>query len=124
MLPVSPVTTLLGWVVFLDGIAFAFWARKTLGGNWSATVTIKVGHSLTRTGPYGIVRHPIYTGFLTAMLGTAVIENELHAYLAFPIALLAWKTKSLMEERFMQRQFGQEYIVYQQQVKGIVPYLW
>lgn len=124
ILPDTLTTVFFGWVMFLGGLAFALWARSMLGRNWSANVTIKVGHTLIRNGPYGIVRRPIYTGLLTAMLGTAIIENELHTYLAVPIALLGWKTKSLVEERFMQRQFGHEYLVYQHQVKGIVPYLW
>jgi protein-S-isoprenylcysteine O-methyltransferase Ste14 len=122
--PDAPVTTLLGWTVFLDGLAFTLWARSMLGRDWSAHVTIKVDHTLIRSGPYAIVRHPIYAGLVTAMLGTAIIENELHAYLAVPIALLGWKMKSVLEERFMARQFGAEYVLYKQQVKGIVPYFW
>ena len=54
------------------GIAFAVWARHYLGRNWSGTVTVKQDHELIRSGPYRLVRHPIYTGLLLAILGTAV----------------------------------------------------
>ncbi len=54
------------------GMAFAIWARAYLGGNWSSNVTVKVGHQLIRTGPYRWVRHPIYSGLIVAMIGTAL----------------------------------------------------
>src|SRR5580658_4609096 len=52
----------LGAVVTIAGLLFAIWAREHLGSNWSRSVTIKQGHELITTGPYAVVRHPIYTG--------------------------------------------------------------
>src|SRR5271155_3923738 len=65
------------------GLAFAVWARIYLGANWSGSVQVKVGHELMRGGPYGWVRHPIYTGLLTAMVGTGLVRGQLRGVLAF-----------------------------------------
>ena len=58
------------------GIAFAIWARFYLGQNWSSAVSVKVGHELIRTGPYSSVRHPIYSGMILAIIGTAIARRE------------------------------------------------
>ena len=94
------------------------------GGNWSSSVTLKQDHTLVRSGPYGIVRHPIYTGLLVALLGTAIALGELRCFLGVILAAIAWKIKSVTEEALMVEQFGEQYARYRQQVKGLVPYLW
>jgi protein-S-isoprenylcysteine O-methyltransferase Ste14 len=71
-LPQTLIGYWLGLLMVVLGLAFAVWARAHLGRNWSGTVTVKEDHELIRTGPYGIVRHPIYTGLLFAILGSAV----------------------------------------------------
>lgn len=69
----------LGLLMVICGLAFAVWARIHLGRNWSGTVTVKEDHELIRSGPYGIVRHPIYTGLLLAIAGTAIVFGEWRA---------------------------------------------
>ena len=69
----NPAVSWTGVALTAAGIAFAFWARFTLGRNWSGTVTVKEQHELVVRGPYRIVRHPIYTGFTLGMLGTALV---------------------------------------------------
>jgi protein-S-isoprenylcysteine O-methyltransferase len=103
---------------------FAGWARLFLGGNWSSNVTLKQNHTLVQSGPYRIVRHPIYTGLLVALLGTAVVLGELRCFLGVLLAAIAWKIKSMSEETLMVQQFGDQYARYREQVKGLVPYLW
>ena len=71
-LPDTEISTIAGLVIAAAGMGFAFWARFTLGRNWSSAVTIKEDHRLIRRGPYRIVRHPIYSGILLAALGTAI----------------------------------------------------
>lgn len=106
------------------GIAFAIWARFYLGGNWSGTVTVKENHTLVRSGPYSIVRHPIYSGLGLAILGTALSNGELRGFLALVIAVWSWKHKSLIEESFMVEQFGKQYDTYRHEVKGLIPWVW
>lgn len=65
----------------MTGLLLALWSRFVLGRNWSAAVTVKQGHSLVRNGPYAIVRHPIYSGFLLALLGTAIARGTVGAFI-------------------------------------------
>jgi protein-S-isoprenylcysteine O-methyltransferase Ste14 len=59
------------------------WARKTLGGNWSASLTFKENHELIMRGPYGLVRHPIYSGLLMLSLGAVIFHGHLYGFIAF-----------------------------------------
>jgi protein-S-isoprenylcysteine O-methyltransferase Ste14 len=108
----------------LAGMLFAGWARLFLGGNWSSDVALKQDHTLVRSGPYRIVRHPIYTGLLVALLGTAIALGELRCFLGVLLSAIAWKIKSISEETLMVQEFGDQYARYREQVKGLVPYLW
>lgn len=112
-----------GFGLTAAGCAFAVWARALLGANWSATVTLKEGHELVRTGPYALVRHPIYAGFLVAVLGTALVIGEVRALLAFAIAFVAWDEKTRREERFLADRFNGEYADYRRSVKRLIPFI-
>lgn len=117
-------STAVGYGLLFAGMIFAGWARFFLGGNWSSDAALKRDHTLVRSGPYRIVRHPIYTGLLVALLGTAIALGELRCFLGVLLAAVAWKIKSVSEETLMVQQFGDQYARYREQVKGLVPYLW
>lgn len=121
--PENRVTFFSGAVVMLAGLAFAAWARVHLGRNWSASVAIKEDHHLIRSGPYGIVRHPIYTGILVALLGTAIAVGRINLIIAFFLFSLSFWIKSRFEETFMVQTFGDEYIRYRKEVPALVPFL-
>lgn len=112
-----------GFVLTVAGVAVAIWARFFLGRNWSGRVTIKQDHNLVRRGPYAIVRHPIYAGFVLAMLGTALALGELRGLLAVVVALIHWWGKSQIEEQFLLEQFGAEYAQYRREVKALIPFV-
>lgn len=122
--PENILFSFLGLGLTIIGFAFAIWGRVVLGGNWSAAVTVKKDHELVRNGPYALVRHPIYTGALLALLGTAVVFRESRGLSAFAVALLALRLKSQREERFMTEEFGAEYKDYEKRVKALVPFVW
>jgi protein-S-isoprenylcysteine O-methyltransferase Ste14 len=124
LVPDGRASTAVGYGLLMAGMLFAGWARLFLGGNWSSNVTLKQDHTLIRSGPYRIVRHPIYTGLLVALLGTAIALGELRCFLGVLLAAIAWKFKSMSEETLMVQQFGDQYTRYREQVKGLVPYLW
>ena len=123
ILPDSAAIAYTGLMLTFAGIAFAAWARIILGGNWSAVVTIKQGHNIVRRGPYAIVRHPIYSGGLLGLLGTALLTGELRSLLALPLIFAAWWTKLRMEEQFMTEKFGNDYQQYRREVKALIPFV-
>jgi len=112
-----------GFALTAAGCAFGVWARALLGGNWSAQVTLKQGHELVRSGPYALIRHPIYAGFLAGLLGTALVIGEMRALLAFAIALVAWFDKTRLEERFLLDKFDGAYVEYIRSVKRFIPFV-
>jgi protein-S-isoprenylcysteine O-methyltransferase Ste14 len=122
--PRSPVVAYTGLLLVGLGIAFAIWARFHLGGNWSGTITLKEAHTLIRRGPYSIVRHPIYSGLLTALMGTAFVEREVRGLLGVGLLLAMFVIRIRMEEKFMTEEFGVEYTEYKRRVKTLIPLLW
>jgi protein-S-isoprenylcysteine O-methyltransferase Ste14 len=113
----------LGAAVTIAGLLFAVWAREHLGSNWSRSVTIKQGHELITTGPYAVVRHPIYTGILTGFLGMAIAISQVRGFIVFVLIFLAFWIKLRMEEQWMRSQFGETYATYAHQTAALVPYL-
>jgi protein-S-isoprenylcysteine O-methyltransferase Ste14 len=114
----------LGLALTVGGIAFAIWARFYIGRNWSGRVTIKKDHQLIRSGPYSIVRHPIYAGFIVALTGTVIAIGQIRAILALAVVVWGLRCKSKLEEQFMSEQFGEEYARYRQEVKSLIPFVW
>jgi len=121
--PRSPVIAWMGLALTAAGCAFAIWARLLLGSNWSFSVTVKQDHRLIRRGPYAIVRHPIYSGFLLGLLGAALALGELRGIAALVLASIGWHAKSRREEAFMTAEFGAEYTRYQREVKALIPFV-
>jgi protein-S-isoprenylcysteine O-methyltransferase Ste14 len=103
------------------GLALAVWARRTLGKHWSGKITIKVGHELIRSGPYRLVRHPIYTALLMIYAGTALVFGEMHSLLGFVLAVLAYMRKIRLEEANLARGLGEAYAAYRAETKALVP---
>jgi len=123
LIPNASIPVYIGFAATVLGLGIMAWSRIVLGRNWSAAVTIKEDHELVGSGPYGIVRHPLYSGVLLAMLGTAVSFGKIRGFVAFLLTLGGWWLKSRSEERFMLEQFGGRYRQYQRQVKALIPYL-
>jgi len=121
---VTPTTVGIGLTLTAVGLAFCVWARVCIGRNWSARIELKQGHQLVRKGPYAIVRHPIYSGFMLATLGTALAFAEWSGLLAFALIVVAWGYKARLEESAMIEQFGSEYEEYRRRVKALIPFVW
>lgn len=113
----------IGAAVTIGGLLFAVWARRQLGRNWSNAVTIKQGHELITSGPYALVRHPIYTGILTGFLGTAIALSQVRGLIGFVLIFLVLWAKLRMEEEWMHSQFGETYATYVHQTDALVPYI-
>jgi protein-S-isoprenylcysteine O-methyltransferase Ste14 len=120
-LPGGPLDEWLGVVLTAGGIAVAFWARWHLGTNWSGVVTLKQGHELIRTGPYRTIRHPIYTGILLALLGTAITFGEVRALLAVAFAWSSFYIKARREELFLSQEFGPSFAEHKRSTGMFLP---
>jgi protein-S-isoprenylcysteine O-methyltransferase Ste14 len=121
VLPDSDFAEWTGEATQISGLAFSIWARLHLGRNWSGMGMVKEDHELVRSGPYAIVRHPIYSGLLLAILGKAIDHGNVAGFLGFAILLEEWNRKAVVEERFMTEQFGDEYARYCRKVKRLIP---
>ena len=105
------------------GLGFAMWARVHLGRNWSGIVTVKEDHALVRTGPYRAVRHPIYTGLLLALIGTAMAIGQWRGVLAVIFMLIGFLWKIHVEEKRMCENFP-EYGDYRRETAALIPLLY
>jgi protein-S-isoprenylcysteine O-methyltransferase Ste14 len=116
----------LAWAlvaVQLAGFAFAWWARAHLGRLWSGMLTLREGHKVVDTGPYRRVRHPIYTGFIAASLGLALLKASPAALAGAVLLTLAMAAKAKTEEAFLRRELGGEaYDAYARRTPMLVPF--
>jgi len=122
-LPSSRAIEWSGAALVAVGLAFTVWARLHLGTNWSGIVTVKRGHELVTSGPYAIVRHPIYTGLVVAFVGSATALGEARGVLAVGIVVASLWRKLRLEERWMAEQFGDDYERYRGRVRALVPFV-
>lgn len=121
LLPASIAWDWLGLLLLALGVGFACWARVVLGRNWSATVQLKQDHELVVAGPYRWVRHPIYTGSLLGLVGTALVVNEWRGLLAFALVAATFWFKLRHEEAWMRERFGAAYVDYMRRTKALIP---
>lgn len=123
LLPSTSMWFWTGALVTAVGLSFAVWARLYLGGNWSQAVTVKEDHQLVTSGPYALVRHPIYTGFLLGFAGCAVALGEVRGLVAVAIVLAVLVQKLRLEEKWMAEKFGDTYRAYRRRVRALVPFV-
>lgn len=123
LLPDTLPVIAAGFLIFLSGLCFAIWARLHLGTNWSGRPAIRENHTLTRTGPYALVRHPIYTGILTGILGTAIATGALISFLCLVLIFVMFLLKIRTEEEILMEEFGEEYTEYRRGTKALVPWV-
>ena len=118
----SRVLGVIGVAVFASGLALAVWARIYLGRNWGMPMTVRAEPELVTSGPYRFVRHPIYTGLLLGVLGTALATNVFGlAILAVLTVYFYWVTT--VEERNMTEIFPTAYPEYRRHTKRLIPFV-
>jgi protein-S-isoprenylcysteine O-methyltransferase Ste14 len=125
-LPLWRLTSAEAWVgvaVVAIGLAFTWWARVHLGRLWSGTVTRKADHRVVGSGPYAIVRHPIYTGLLLALIATAIVRGTVAALVGVALLTIGLWMKARLEETWLRQQLGPEaYDAYRRRVPMLVPF--
>ena len=119
--PVTVPVLCLGVIVVICGFSFAIWARRHLGRYWSARITLKQGHQVIESGPYRLVRHPIYSGLLLSMAGTVLTIGTVQSVCGYVVLLGALVFKLAAEERLLAANLGPSYQDYQKRVKALIP---
>jgi protein-S-isoprenylcysteine O-methyltransferase Ste14 len=117
----TPWVRVLGLAVLICSTAFALWARVALGAMWSSSPMVKVQHELRTQGPYGVTRHPIYTGLLGMLLGTVLLVGFGHWLVMVPVGLVFVEIRIHLEERLMLATFPEAYPRYRRRVPQLVP---
>jgi protein-S-isoprenylcysteine O-methyltransferase Ste14 len=116
----------IAWALFglvVLGLGFTWAARLHLGPLWSSTSAPTEDHRIVDTGPYGIVRHPVYAGLLLATLATAFERGRLEAVAGALVLIAAVSLRAKLEERFLRRDLGDEtYRAYRRRVPMLVPF--
>jgi protein-S-isoprenylcysteine O-methyltransferase Ste14 len=120
--PVTFTSYCIGIALLAGGLLFSVWARVHIGRNWSGSVTVKEDHELIRSGPYALVRHPIYTGILLALIGTVLISGTPRALLGLLIIIVSLVRKMDVEETFMRATFPGRYERYCAEVPALIPF--
>lgn len=121
--PQDLLTFWAGVALTLAGMLFCVWARLHLGRNWSRSVTIKQDHELVVSGPYALVRHPIYSGLYVAFLGAVLALGQPRGVVAFVLIAISLWHKLRLEEKWMRAQFGAKYETYSLCVAALVPHV-
>ncbi len=112
----------IGAVLFACGIAFAIWARVYLGGNWGMPMSQRAEPELVTAGPYRFVRHPIYSGLLLAILGTALVNNLL-GLIVVAVLVVYFYYSGTVEEKNLTAAFPEAYPEYRSRTKMLIPFL-
>ena len=119
----SPLAAGTGLALTVAGLCFAIWGRLHLGKYWSGRITLKENHRVIQTGPYALVRHPIYSGLILALFGTAITLGTISAFAGFAFMLISFVRKLKIEETWLLSQFRAEYEAYRKRVKALIPRL-
>ncbi len=118
----SVILEAIGAALFACGIALAVWARVHLGSNWGMPTSQRAEPELVTSGPYRFVRHPIYSGLLTAMLGTALVDNLL-GLIVVAVLVAYFYYCGIVEERNLTATFPKAYPEYKSRTKMLIPFL-
>ena len=117
----DPGVAVAGAVLALTGALFAAWGKARLGRLFSPHLGVQEGHRLVTTGPYAVVRHPIYLGLIDFLIGSALYFNDV-ALLSAAFLFVIWFAAQIrIEERFFAAHFGEEWLEYQARTPALFP---
>ena len=119
--PDLPALWLSGFVLTGAGLAVAVWARIYLGRYWSDKVVVQTDHKLICSGPYAHLRHPIYSGVLLGVFGTALVVGEWRGAIAFLLLLTNYAVKARKEDRLLARNFGEDFLLHEKRAGFLWP---
>jgi len=115
----------IGVGLVLLGSALFVWARRTLGVHYSGHVSLKKEQELVQSGPYRIIRHPAYAGYLFMALGLALGYSSLSGFVSILLILLpATVYRIRVEDRMLAEHFGTQFEKYARRTKRLLPGVW
>lgn len=115
----------VGFITGLAGMMATFFFRRFMGRFWRPVTAIQQDHQVVQSGPYGIVRHPIYTAILLMYAGLALAFSSLFTWLVFAIMVVSFAFKTLDEERFLTANLENAYQDYRNRVHyRLIPGVW
>jgi protein-S-isoprenylcysteine O-methyltransferase Ste14 len=117
----SPWLWTAGVIILVLSTLFILWARWVLGRLWASTAMVKQDHQLRTAGPYGITRHPIYTGFLGMAFGSMLMNGFGVVLPLFLVMLMFFEFKIRAEEALLTKTFGEQYSEYKRRVPQLIP---
>jgi protein-S-isoprenylcysteine O-methyltransferase Ste14 len=119
----NDVLAAIGMAVLVGSTVFTLWARWTLGKMWSSVPALREKHELHTDGPYRVTRHPIYTGILGMLFGSALVGGSGGVVLALLLFGGVFLMRIRREEQLMLQTFGEQYVRYQRRVPRLVPFV-
>lgn len=126
--PMRTIIAVIGLMIYLIGLAFVLWARRTLGRFWGVSTSRQVrlldDHQLIQAGPYGFVRHPMYCGWWACLLGLTLLYPVWAMLLIFAFSLISFFGRARREEAVLAQRFGAEWTEYKRRTKFIIPFLY
>lgn len=132
LINLSPATrqlaSVLGLLIYVFGMSFLLWARRTLGKNWGISTSLQAklhnDHELIQDGPYALVRHPIYFGAWVFMLGLLLLY-PVWVILILAVSMVAsFSMRAQREETVLEERFGNAWVEYRKRTKRIIPFIY
>ena len=120
-IPDIPALGIVGFFATSCGMGVALWSRIVLGRYWSDKVILQTEHRLIRGGPYSCMRHPLYSGVLLAVVGTALVVGEWRGLVSFAVLLANYAIKAKREERILAERFGADFAVHAARTGFLLP---
>jgi protein-S-isoprenylcysteine O-methyltransferase Ste14 len=114
----------VGFASALAGMALAVWARVSLGHYWSDKIVLKVDHQLVRSGAYARMRHPIYSGVLLGVAGSALVVDQWSGLLALVLPLVNYVVKAKREEGILAGAFLEDFVEHKKRAGFLLPRLY
>ena len=125
---IAMILDLLGLMIYLGGLGFTLWARRTLGKFWglstSRNVKLLDDHQLIQDGPYAFVRHPMYFGWWASMLGLTMLYPVWAIFLLLVFSVISFIGRARREESALAERFGNVWVEYRQRTKFIIPLIY
>ena len=122
------IVDIIGLVIYLAGLGFTLWARRTLGKYWGLSTSMNVKlldeHQIVQSGPYAFVRHPMYFGWWVAMLGLTLLYPVWALFILFISTLIAFIGRARREEAALAERFGDIWVEYKQRTRLIIPLIY